>query len=102
MKHYLDKLNKAFDSRVRLALMSVLVANKHMDFTELKDLLQMTDGNLASHLMTLEKAGYIEVRKSFLGRKPLSSYSATAEGRVAFKAHLDALEQLIHDTKPAE
>jgi len=90
-----DKLNKAFENRVRLQIMSVLMANERYDFNSLKDLLQVTDGNLASHLKGLEKEEYITFTKSFLGRKPNTNYSATEKGKKAFKEHLDALAQLI-------
>jgi len=79
--------------------MSVLVVNDRYDFNSLKDLLAITDGNLASHLKALEKEDYITVNKSFLGRKPNTNYTATDAGRKAFKAHLDALEQLIKQQK---
>lgn len=95
MKIPFDKLDKAFESRVRLQIMSVLAANERYDFNSLKDLLNITDGNLASHLKALEKEEYIIVHKSFLGRKPNTNYQATESGKKAFKDHLDALEQLI-------
>jgi len=94
-----DKLDKAFENRVRLQIMSVLVVNDRYDFNSLKELLGATDGNLASHLKGLEKEEYITVNKSFLGRKPNTNYEATAKGKQAFKAHLDALEQLIKHQK---
>jgi DNA-binding MarR family transcriptional regulator len=94
-----DKLDKAFENRVRLQIMSILVVNDRYDFNSLKDLLGVTDGNLASHLKGLEKEEYILVNKSFLGRKPNTNYEATAKGKQAFKAHLDALEQLIKHQK---
>ncbi|GAB3937798.1 winged helix-turn-helix domain-containing protein [Mucilaginibacter myungsuensis] len=90
-----DKLDKAFENRVRLQIMSVLVVNERYDFNSLKDLLGVTDGNLASHLKGLEKEEYILVNKSFVGRKPNTTYEATDKGRSAFNAHLDALEALI-------
>ena len=95
MKVPFDKLDKAFENRVRLQIMSVLVANQRYDFNSLKELLEVTDGNLASHLKALEKEEYILVNKSFLGRKPNTNYEATASGKQAFKSHLDALEKLI-------
>lgn len=98
MKTYLEKLNKAFESRVRLGIMSVLVVNDHVDFGTLKAQLQITDGNLASHIQALEKLQYIEVRKQFVGKKPNTSYAATRAGKKAFSAHLDALEQLIRQS----
>ncbi len=79
--------------------MSILVVNDRYDFNSLKDLLGVTDGNLASHLKGLEKEEYILVNKSFLGRKPNTNYEATPKGKQAFKAHLDALEQLIKHQK---
>ncbi|MBE9668611.1 transcriptional regulator [Mucilaginibacter boryungensis] len=79
--------------------MSILVVNERYDFNALKELLGVTDGNLASHLKGLEKEEYILVNKSFLGRKPNTNYEATTKGKQAFKAHLDALEQLIKHQK---
>jgi len=94
-----EKLDKAFENRVRLQIMSVLVVNDRYDFNSLKELLDVTDGNLASHLKGLEKEEYIMVHKSFLGRKPNTNYEATEKGKKAFKLHLDALEQLIKQQK---
>ncbi|MDR2824168.1 MAG: transcriptional regulator [Prevotellaceae bacterium] len=91
----ITQLNKEFESRVRLGIMSVLVVRDWVDFTEMRDLLQITDGNLASHSIALEKAGYVEMRKEFVGRKPRTSYRVTQAGRVAFNQHLLALENLI-------
>lgn len=95
MKDYLENINKAFESKARLGIMSVLMVEDHVDFNTLKDTLQLTDGNLASHLRALEEADYIRVEKKFLGRKPNTAYYATSTGRKAFRTHLDALEQLI-------
>ncbi|GAA3736829.1 MULTISPECIES: transcriptional regulator [Flavobacterium] len=91
----IDKLNKDFESRVRLGIMSVLMVNDWVDFTEMKALLNITDGNLASHSSALEKAGYIEVKKEFVGKKPKTSYQVTDLGRAAFKEHLSYLEKLM-------
>lgn len=99
MKIPFDKLDKAFENRLRLQIMSVLVANQRYDFNSLKELLGVTDGNLASHLKGLEKEAYILVNKSFLGRKPNTNYEATTKGKKAFAEHLDALEQLIKSSK---
>ena len=99
MKVPFEKLDKAFENRVRLQIMSVLVVNDRYDFNSLKELLDVTDGNLASHLKGLEKEEYIIVHKSFLGRKPNTNYEATEKGRKAFQGHLDALEQLIKQQK---
>jgi DNA-binding MarR family transcriptional regulator len=95
MKTILSNFNKAFESRVRLGIMSVLAVNKSMDFTGLKDILAATDGNLASHLRALEEAGFISMEKSFINRKPNTSYSITEEGMESFRSHIKALEELI-------
>ncbi|MFD1601710.1 winged helix-turn-helix domain-containing protein [Flavobacterium artemisiae] len=91
----IDKLNKDFESRVRLGIMSILMVNDWVDFTEMKTLLNITDGNLASHSAALEKASYIEVKKEFVGKKPKTSYQVTDLGRAAFKEHLSYLEKLM-------
>lgn len=95
MKGFLEHFDKAFENRVRLQIMSVLVANESYDFNSLKDLLNVTDGNLASHLKALEKEQYITVTKGYIGRKPNTQYAASLAGRNAFKNHLAALENLI-------
>jgi hypothetical protein len=91
----IDKLNKAFESRVRLGIMSALMVNDHADFNTLKVLLQVTDGNLASHLKALELGNHVAMQKEFIGRKPNTKYHATKQGRMAFKEHIAALEALI-------
>ena len=95
MKNPIENLNKVFDSRIRLGIMSALLVNEDVNFNELKELIQVTDGNLASHLKTLEESGYIKVQKGFIGRKTNTTYSVTKAGEKAFKLHLDALEQMI-------
>ncbi|KGO81596.1 MULTISPECIES: winged helix-turn-helix domain-containing protein [Flavobacterium] len=95
MKNILQHINKAFDHRIRLGIMSVLVVNEYADFTTLKELLGVTDGNLASHAKALESENYITIEKQFIGKKPNTRYIATKEGRKAFKDHIDALEKLI-------
>ncbi len=95
MKHLIHTLNKAFDHRVRLGVMAVLLAGDAVSFTDLKDVLDLTDGNLASHVAALEEAGYVLVSKQFIGKKPNTTYTATAEGRAAFQQHLEALEKLL-------
>ena len=96
MKNIIADLNKAFESRVRLGIMSILMVNDNVDFNAIKEALNLSDGNLASHLKALEGTGYITMYKEFVGRKPRTSYSATAIGKAAFKSHLDALEKLIN------
>lgn len=98
MKSIIDGLYKAFESRIRLGIMAALMVNDSLDFNSLKELLQVTDGNLASHLKALEKEDFIEMQKSFIGRKPNTSYTITEKGSTAFKNHLDALEQLFKST----
>ena len=98
MKGLISDLNKAFDHKVRLGIMSVLVTKNESDFNGLKSILGVTDGNLASHLKALEKENYLEVIKQFIGRKPNTKYLVTKEGKQAFKKHLDALEALISNS----
>lgn len=95
MKNPFEKLDKVLENRLRLQIMSVLVANDVFDFNSLKELLDVTDGNLASHIKALEKEKYIVVQKSFIGRKPNTRYKASEKGRNAFKRHLDALEAVV-------
>ena len=95
MKNILSKLNKAFESRIRLGIMSILSVNESADFNTMKQLMELTDGNLASHLKALETIGYIRYTKQFIGRKPNTQYTITEEGRKCFREHLDALEELI-------
>ena len=95
MKNPIADLNKVFDSRVRLGIMSALMVNETVHFNELKELIEVTDGNLASHLKTLEESGYIKVQKGFVGRKTQTTYSVTKAGEKAFRQHLEALEAMI-------
>jgi len=95
----IHNLDKAFESRVRLGIMTVLVVNEKSDFNNLKALLEVTDGNLASHLKALEKLTYVKMKKSFTGRKPNTSYTITVKGRKAFEKHLNNLERLIRNNK---
>jgi DNA-binding MarR family transcriptional regulator len=95
----IENLNKIFDSRIRLGIMSALMVNAEVNFNELKDLLNITDGNLASHLKTLEESGYVKIQKGFIGRKTNTTYSVTKAGEKAFKLHLAALEKMIGSVK---
>ncbi|MNS56928.1 winged helix-turn-helix domain-containing protein [Edaphocola aurantiacus] len=95
MRKELDQLNKIFDSRIRIGIMSALIVNEEVNFNELKALLDATDGNLASHLKTLEEHEFIRVEKGFIGRKTNTMYSITAEGEKAFRSHINALEKII-------
>ena len=95
MKSIIEDLNKAFENKVRLGLMSVLMVNEFKDFTSMKELLDVTDGNLSSHVKALEKNGYLKIDKMFVDRKPKTTYSITEEGREAFKKHIEAIEKLL-------
>lgn len=92
----INNINKVFDHRIRLGIMSILMVNEYADFNTLKELLDVTDGNLASHTKALEKAEYINVEKQFIGRKPNTRYYTTKSGRDAFEKHINALEKLIN------
>ncbi|MFY0603653.1 MAG: transcriptional regulator [Flavobacteriaceae bacterium] len=97
MKNIISHINKAFDHRIRLGIMSILMVNEYADFNTLKELLGVTDGNLASHLKALEKLSFIIVEKQFIGRKPNTKYYATKIGKKEFKTHINALEKLINN-----
>ena len=88
-------LNKLFESRIRLGVMSALLINEEISFNDLKQMLEVTDGNLATHLVTLEENGFIKVHKGFIGRKTNTTYSITKAGEKAFNEHLAALEKMI-------
>jgi DNA-binding MarR family transcriptional regulator len=95
VKNPFDQLDKVLEHRVRLQIMSVLVSNQSYDFNSLKELLGVTDGNLASHIKALEREKYISINKSFVDKKPNTKYKITDKGRQAFKKHLDALEAVV-------
>jgi DNA-binding HxlR family transcriptional regulator len=99
MLNPINNLNKLFDSRVRLGIMSALMVNEEVNFNDLKELLEITDGNLASHLKALEENNIIKVEKGFIGRKTNTTYSITKNGTAAFKLHIAALEKMIKNTK---
>ncbi|MEQ8302453.1 MAG: transcriptional regulator [Cyclobacteriaceae bacterium] len=99
MKDPFDHLDKFLENKIRLHIMSVLVANDEYDFNALKEILEVTDGNLASNLKVLEREKYLLVSKSFVGRKPNTKYKISARGRAAFQKHIEALEALIKQQK---
>lgn len=99
MKDVIDKLNKAFENRIRLGIMSALMVNEHIDFLTFKELLDVTDGNLASHISALEKLDYIAVKKEFVGKKTKTSYVVTNLGKKEFNYHLNALEKLVNHNR---
>ena len=98
MKSLIHNLDKAFENRIRLGVMSILVVNDWVEFNELKKLLEVTDGNLASHISALDKKGFIETRKKFVGKKPNTSFKVTENGRSAFQQHIRALEELLKNS----
>ena len=95
MKGIIAHLNKAFENRIRLGIMSVLLVNDEVEFNRMKELLDVSDGNLASHISALEKEEYVQVKKQFVGKKPNTTYKVTKMGRKAFADHLTALENLL-------
>ncbi len=99
MKNPIVGLNKIFESRIRLGVMSILVVNEEINFNDLKKLLEVTDGNLATHLVNLEENGFIRVHKGFIGRKTRTTYAITKSGEKAFTEHIAALENMIKGVK---
>lgn len=98
MNNPIQKLDKAFNNKIRLGIMSALAVNDFLDFKALKNLLEVTDGNLASHTSALEKLDYIQISKSFIGKKPNTKYVITSKGKKAFNSHLEGLEEIIKST----
>jgi predicted ArsR family transcriptional regulator len=98
MQNIISNINKAFENRVRLGVMAILMVNDWVDFGDLKEMLNLTDGNLASHITALEKENFVQVRKAFIGKRPNTSFQATSDGKQAFQDHLNALEALIKGT----
>jgi DNA-binding MarR family transcriptional regulator len=98
MSSALDNYNKAFESKVRLGIMSILMVNEVVSFVHLKEMLAVTDGNLSSHLKSLEDQSYIAVKKQFIGKKPSTTFQVTATGAEAFKTHLTSLEAFLKTT----
>jgi DNA-binding MarR family transcriptional regulator len=91
----IDQLHKAFESRVRLGIMSILMVNDWVDYKSLKEQLDLTDGNLASHINGLEKLEFLIINKGFLGKKTITTYKMTDLGKLKFNEHISALEKLI-------
>ena len=96
------QLDRVIHEKVRLAIMSLLAASTQLSFTEMRDTLNMTDGNLTAHMRTLQEAGYVSVTKEFHGGRPLTTYSLTAQGRKAFATYINLLEQIVQQTKPTK
>ena len=93
-------LDRVIHEKGRMAIMSLLAATPEMSFTELRDTLSMTDGNLTTHIKTLQQAGYVGVTKSVQNNRPLTTCSLTTAGRAAFKDYVELLEQIVRQTKP--
>lgn len=93
------QLDRVIHEKGRLAIMSALAASAELSFTELRDLLNMTDGNLTSHVRTLQEAGYVAVAKSFQDNRPLTTCSLTAKGRKTFSEYISLLEQIVQQTR---
>ena len=98
MKNPIENLNKTFDSRIRLGIMSAIMVNASINFNDLKELINVTDGNLASHINALEKEKYIKVKKRFIGKKTRTTYSMCGKGKKAFEDHLNTLEIFIKES----
>jgi DNA-binding MarR family transcriptional regulator len=94
------KLDRVIHEKGRLALMSMLAASPELSFTEMRDVLKMTDGNLTTHIRTLKEAGYVSVTKSFQNNRPLTTCALTQAGKKAFAEYIDLLESILHQSKP--
>ena len=95
MLDLVKQLNKTFENRIKLGIMSHLMVEEKADYMSLKNMFELTDGNLASHVNSLEREGYVVVKKKFVDKRPNTSYQITAKGRKAFNEHLDAMEKML-------
>jgi DNA-binding MarR family transcriptional regulator len=94
------QLDRVIHEKGRLAIMSMLAAAPELSFTELRDALGMTDGNLTTHIRSLQETGYVSVAKSYQNRRPLTTCSLTAAGRKAFREYVNLLEQIVQQNRP--
>ncbi|MCX6916541.1 MAG: transcriptional regulator [Verrucomicrobia bacterium] len=94
------QLDRVIHEKGRLTIMSMLAASPELSFTELRDGLGMTDGNLTTHIRTLQQSGYLSVTKSFQNNRPLTTCALTVAGRKAFTNYINLLEQIVRQTKP--
>jgi len=94
------QLDRVIHEKGRLAIMSMLAASPELSFTELRDALAMTDGNLTTHIRSLQETGYVSVAKSYQNRRPLTTCSLTAAGRKAFREYVNLLEQIVQQNRP--
>jgi DNA-binding MarR family transcriptional regulator len=93
------QLDRVIHEKGRLAIMSLLAASPELSFTDLRQTLKMTDGNLTTHIRTLQEAGYISVTKSYLNNRPLTTCSLTTAGRKAFTGYIDLLESIVRQSR---
>lgn len=91
----IHQLNKLFESRIRLGILLLLLEHECLDYKQIKEHLEVTDGNLASHIASLEKNKIIDVKKQFIRKRPNTSYRLTQTGKAAYISHLDALNELL-------
>ncbi|MEO8428345.1 MAG: transcriptional regulator [Verrucomicrobiota bacterium] len=96
------QLDRVIHEKGRLAIMSMLAATTELSFTEMRDTLNMTDGNLTAHIRTLQESGYVSVTKAFQGGRPLTTYTLTAQGKKAFAAYINLLEQIVQQTRKTQ
>ena len=96
------QLDRVIHEKGRLAIMSMLAATAELSFTEMRDALGMTDGNLTTHIRTLQEAGYVSVTKSFQNNRPLTTCSLTSSGKKAFTSYINLLEQIVQQTRPKQ
>ena len=94
------ELDRVIHEKGRLAIMSMLAASAELSFTELREALEMTDGNLTTHIRTLQEAGYVSVTKSFHNKRPLTTCALTAQGKKAFTNYINLLERIVQQNKP--
>ncbi len=94
-----NQLDRVIHEKGRLAIMSLLAATRQMSFTELRNTLGMTDGNLTSHLKTLQYEGYVAVTKSYENNRSLTTYSLTEKGRRAFARYIEVLERIVKESR---
>ena len=94
------QIDRVIHEKGRLAIMSMLAASPELSFTDLRDTLGMTDGNITTHIRTLQEAGYISVTKSFQNNRPLTTCALTAAGRKAFTQYINLLERIVRQNKP--
>jgi DNA-binding MarR family transcriptional regulator len=95
-------LDRVIHEQGRLGIMSLLAATPELSFTELRDTLKMTDGNVTTHIRTLQEAGYVSVAKSYQNKRPLTTCSLTPKGHQAFAAYINQLEKIVQQTKPGK